>query len=97
MQWEGRGPCDRRQYAAVSAAWAAGRARSCPVRALLQLFGSAAFCRLLADCTDLALAHLHALELQRWRATDFTVSIARRRIPPATAPARLVTARCVRS
>lgn len=74
VEWEERGPRNRRHYWAVRGAWAAARGRACRVRALLQLFGSAAFCRLLADCTDLLISSVEGLELQRWRAQDFTVS-----------------------
>lgn len=70
-------PAHQRRYERVSAAWLARRGGSddkaqC-VRELLHLWASAAFCRLLADCTDLALASYRDLELQRWSPGDFTV------------------------
>ncbi|OWR45000.1 hypothetical protein KGM_204629 [Danaus plexippus plexippus] len=43
------------------------------VRALLRLLSSTAFMRLVADCTDLPLTLYRKLEMQRWRAGDFTL------------------------
>lgn len=74
MEWEELGPCNVRHYWVVSEAWLGSRGRECPVKALLQLFSSTAFFRLLTDCTDLTLTAYYALQLQRWRAKDFTVS-----------------------
>lgn len=66
------GPADRRHYRRVPRAWLA-QAGPHPVRAALALFASAAFVRLLADCTDLALSAHSRLELQRWAPGDYSL------------------------
>ncbi|XP_026736755.1 prolyl 3-hydroxylase sudestada1 [Trichoplusia ni] len=72
VQWEWVGPADQRRYRRVAGAWlAAGGAHA--VRQALLLFSSAAFVRLLGDCTDLALARLERPELQRWGPADYTL------------------------
>lgn len=68
MSWQKAGPAHRRHYSYLPAESASGAAA-----ALLQLASSAAFTRLLADCTDLPLTGLHSLQLQRWLPGDFTL------------------------
>ncbi|XP_063831799.1 prolyl 3-hydroxylase sudestada1 [Ostrinia nubilalis] len=74
IEWELVGPAHQRRYERVSAAWLAraGGKAGC-VRELLRLAGSSAFCRLLADCSDLQLASYRRLELQRWAPACFTL------------------------
>ncbi|KOB68520.1 2-oxoglutarate and iron-dependent oxygenase domain-containing protein 1, partial [Operophtera brumata] len=76
VEWIHCGPSNQRHYSAVSAEWAEGQHREHSIRSLLKLFSSGVFCKMLTDCTDLVLAGYEALELQRWRAGDFTL------IPP---------------
>ncbi|XP_023948489.1 prolyl 3-hydroxylase sudestada1 [Bicyclus anynana] len=77
LQWELCGPAQQRRHERLAEAWlAAGAAapeEEHPARGLLRLLSSAAFVRLLTDCTDLPLAGYRRLELQRWRAGDFTL------------------------
>ncbi|XP_039747687.1 prolyl 3-hydroxylase sudestada1 isoform X2 [Pararge aegeria] len=77
VAWERCGPAQQRRYERVAAAWLAAGTdapeHEHPVRGLLRVLSSAAFLRLLADCTDLPLAAYRRLELQRWRAGDFTL------------------------
>lgn len=73
VPWERVGPANQRRYWRVPPAWAEALAEEHALKALLRLLSSAAFCRLLADCTDLALASYQRLEVQRWRPGDFTV------------------------
>ncbi|XP_072945347.1 prolyl 3-hydroxylase sudestada1 [Epargyreus clarus] len=81
VEWERCESSQQRRYERVSAQWLS-RAAELPAgaqhaaAAALQLLRSAAFLRLLADCTDLPLATYRQLELQRWRPGDFTL------IPP---------------
>ncbi|CAH3999883.1 prolyl 3-hydroxylase sudestada1 isoform X2 [Pieris brassicae] len=95
VEWE---PCSgrhRRRYMRVSAAWAeaAMKAESGsepnPVAGLLRLAGSAAFVRVLADCTDLALASYSGLELQRWTPGDYTLLAGREQYERARLEATL--------
>lgn len=76
VEWERVGPAHQRRYERVSSAWLqredSDEKTSC-IRDLLQLWSSQAFCRLLADCSDLQLASYRRLELQRWAPADFTV------------------------
>ena len=79
LEWESVGPANQRHYRRVSAAWLETAPPSHPVRGALGLFGSAAFVRLLADCTDLTLAAHSRLELQRWAPGDYSL------LPPRAA------------
>ncbi|KAL0879818.1 hypothetical protein ABMA27_003525 [Loxostege sticticalis] len=76
VEWERVGPAHQRRYERVSSAWLqredSDEKTSC-IRDLLQLWSSQAFCRLLADCSDLQLASYRRLELQRWAPADFTL------------------------
>ncbi|XP_045504909.1 prolyl 3-hydroxylase sudestada1 [Colias croceus] len=58
---------------AAGAAGAVAAVEGHAVRALARLAGSAAWARLLADCTDLALTAYCRLELQRWTRGNFTL------------------------
>ncbi|CAH0591721.1 unnamed protein product [Chrysodeixis includens] len=72
VEWEWVGPANQRRYRRVAPAWlAAGGPHA--VRQALALLSSAAFVRLLGDCTDLALASYERLELQRWGPADYTL------------------------
>lgn len=76
MEWERCGPAQQRRYWRVAERWLAQEADAeAPhaVRGLARLLGAAAWLRLLADYTDLPLASLRRLELQRWAPGDFTV------------------------
>uniref|UniRef100_A0A2H1WUM9 uS12 prolyl 3-hydroxylase n=1 Tax=Spodoptera frugiperda TaxID=7108 RepID=A0A2H1WUM9_SPOFR len=87
LPWELAGPADRCHYMRVPGSWAAGAPGATawvpgeapgspgagPVRAALGLLGSAAFVRMLADCTDLALTGWRGLELQRWAPGDYAL------------------------
>ncbi|KAM3955455.1 prolyl 3-hydroxylase sud1 [Aphomia sociella] len=73
IPWQQCGPAHQRRLSVVPAAWARALPAAHPLRALLSLASSAAFARLLADCTSLALAALERLELQRWRAGDYAL------------------------
>lgn len=77
MPWERAGPANQRRYWRVPPAWAEALADEHALKALIRLLSSGAFCRLLADCTDLALASYQRLEVQRWRPGDFTVGRGR--------------------
>lgn len=73
IPWERVGPANQRRYSRVPSAWAEALADDHVLKALVRLLSSGAFCRLLADCTDLTLASYQRLEVQRWQPGDFTV------------------------
>ncbi|XP_045453565.1 prolyl 3-hydroxylase sudestada1 [Melitaea cinxia] len=75
VEWERCGPAQQRRYWRVAERWLAREAADEPhaVRGLARLLGAAAWLRLLADFTDLPLAALRRLELQRWAPGDFTL------------------------
>lgn len=75
VPWQRVGPADRRRYSRLPPDWAEALSDEHALKALLRLLSSAAFCRLLADCTDLALASYQRLEVQRWQPGDFTVRV----------------------
>lgn len=89
MPWERAGPANQRRYWRVPPAWAEALADEHALKALLRLLSSGAFCRLLADCTDLALTSYQRLEVQRWRPGDFTVGPAFAALPAGVLPASL--------
>lgn len=91
LPWERAGAADRRRYWRLPRAWAERQPDEHALKALLRLLSSAAFCRLLADCTDLALASYQRLEVQRWQPGDFTVRGA---AAPARAPRPALTVPC---
>ncbi|XP_053616459.1 prolyl 3-hydroxylase sudestada1 [Plodia interpunctella] len=75
VEWELAGPAHQRRHHRVRASWlaAAGARQHAVVPALERLLRSAAFVRLLADCTDLALHTVDATSIQRWQPGDFTL------------------------
>ncbi|KAJ8721125.1 hypothetical protein PYW08_006590 [Mythimna loreyi] len=82
VEWETAMPPNQRHYSRVTEAWLARAPPGHAVRAALRLFSSAAFVRLLCDCTDLALAAHGRVELQRWAAGAYSL------LPPRAAYAR---------
>ncbi|CAF4764316.1 unnamed protein product [Pieris macdunnoughi] len=95
VEWERSPGRHRRRYMRVSAAWAEAAAKAeagsepHPVAGLLRLAGSSAFVRVLADCTDLALASYSGLELQRWTPGDYTLLAGREQYERARLEATL--------
>ena len=77
VAWERCGPALQRRYARVAPRWlaagAGGGEDAHPLRALAHALSSAAWLRMLCECTDLALSSYRQLEIQKWSAGDFTV------------------------
>ncbi|CAK1542435.1 unnamed protein product [Leptosia nina] len=74
VEWEACAGRHRRRYVRASEAWLA---RDHEARELVRLLSSAAFARVLTDCTDLTIATYSRLELQRWTRGDYTLLPAR--------------------
>ncbi|XP_052749858.1 prolyl 3-hydroxylase sudestada1 isoform X2 [Galleria mellonella] len=87
--WEAAGAAHERRHERAARGWLRALPAAHALRRLLALLSSAAFARLLADCTDLQLARHARLELQRWRAGDYALLPPRARYQQARLEAAL--------